>query len=202
MGRSRRDHPRGCGEKVIVNIKGNTSQGSSPRVRGEEPRRRHHRRGRGIIPAGAGRSCGWRGRAFRFGDHPRGCGEKVIDGAISKVQEGSSPRVRGEGLRRAFHHHLGGIIPAGAGRRSPPSESPRPHPDHPRGCGEKATSARVEAGLRGSSPRVRGEEADGLGGGRVEGIIPAGAGRSGLIPPPSSGFWDHPRGCGEKSPKL
>ena len=52
---------------------------------------------------------------------------------------------------------------------------------------------------RGSSPRVRGEVARVGGRGQLEGIIPAGAGRSGSYRIDFITDRDHPRGCGEKS---
>ena len=64
--------------------------------------------------------------------------------------------------------------------------------DHPRGCGEKAP------GREGSSPRVRGEAAFCASLVKGTGIIPAGAGRSGVLRVAGQGDGDHPRGCGEK----
>ncbi len=71
--------------------------------------------------------------------------------------------------------------------------------DHPRGCGEKGTLAKKKVEIEGSSPRVRGEEADELCKIAGHGIIPAGAGRSGHLETVVEGGGDHPRGCGEKT---
>ena len=91
-----------------------------------------------------------------------------------------------------------GIIPAGAGRRCRPRWRGRRWWDHPRGCGEKASSFEEETSWMGSSPRVRGEgSCVALPDGKV-GIIPAGAGRSHIGLLRLKRPWDHPRGCGEK----
>ena len=50
-----RDHPRGCGEKMNAYSSSRRVRGSSPRVRGEAVLVHGVGRGRGIIPAGAGR---------------------------------------------------------------------------------------------------------------------------------------------------
>ena len=50
----------------------------------------------GIIPAGAGRRVSGAVAEARERDHPRGCGEKEVEGDLEGVGRGSSPRVRGE----------------------------------------------------------------------------------------------------------
>ncbi len=111
---------------------------------------------------------------------------------------GSSPRVRGEAHPSSRPRGPGRIIPAGAGRRTTSPLSPRPPPDHPRGCGEKFVMLSRSGRVAGSSPRVRGEVNSSPNGSRRAGIIPASAGRSAPSPPPTAHRRDHPRGCGEK----
>ena len=85
--RNRRDHPRGCGEKM---------EGKGKRVVSL-----------GIIPAGAGRSATGGENGGVCGDHPRGCGEKRKPSLVSTQVRGSSPRVRGgagEGRDRCRAH--------------------------------------------------------------------------------------------------
>ena len=111
---------------------------------------------------------------------------------------GSSPRVRGEGYVRLTVFGKKGIIPAGAGRSLPRGGLGAARGDHPRGCGEKSICESLDRTLKGSSPRVRGE-AVGTGSSLVKGgIIPAGAGRSGVCHDKKGRRGDHPRGCGEK----
>ena len=192
------DHPRGCGEKACVMSADCLVSGSSPRVRGEEERGAAGGEDEGIIPAGAGRREKVSGSGAGLRDHPRGCGEKRVAGEDVKVGGGSSPRVRGEVVAGITKKGAGGIIPAGAGRSASKCWSPNSRRDHPRGCGEKSDQGYRCANAQGSSPRVRGEEAGDRGRGRADGIIPAGAGRSGVCHDKKGRRGDHPRGCGEK----
>ena len=140
------DHPRGCGEKLFHAPPKCAPPGSSPRVRGEAHVRHHGAIGVGIIPAGAGRSLWASCGILSLGDHPRGCGEKIVQrGAFSRFQ-GSSPRVRGEAINRAAASSLSGIIPAGAGRSGNANSTALKSWDHPRGCGEKQ-SKRAHLGV-------------------------------------------------------
>ena len=152
-----------------------------------------------FIPAGAGNSRPRCARAGAFPVHPRGCGEQARCFWPDRATFGSSPRVRGTVRQGCSGLVVGRFIPAGAGNRGIPRESPGPPPVHPRGCGEQVLSLHHRAGDRGSSPRVRGT-------GHPSGdlryysrFIPAGAGNSlragqGHEAPPV-----HPRGCGEQS---
>ena len=173
------DHPRGCGEKPPPIARPGPKPGSSPRVRGKASTKAQPSTPFRIIPAGAGKSCCVACCCWTCADHPRGCGEKPMSSVVASVRVGSSPRVRGK-----------------AGRSLPHLLRPG---DHPRGCGEKDMSAREIEDEVGSSPRVRGKVV----GQRLEeaeiGIIPAGAGKSGMDTPMPLPRRDHPRGCGEKS---
>ena len=177
-------------------------RGSSPRVRGKGDVGRDGVGAVGIIPAGAGKSPWCRWRLQRRLDHPRGCGEKPLALARSAAAAGSSPRVRGKARCRQGLRPGRGIIPAGAGKRMMCSISVSFRGDHPRGCGEKWTTARPTPAPAGSSPRVRGK----VGGVAVEvgadGIIPAGAGKSHPPRRRRHADRDHPRGCGEKGSSI
>ena len=52
-----RDHPRGCGEKIVGIMRRHRHEGSSPRVRGKVLANANNRGHPGIIPAGAGKSA-------------------------------------------------------------------------------------------------------------------------------------------------
>ena len=175
-----------------------TRAGSSPRVRGKVVVVRHWFSFRGIIPAGAGKSDGGIFVGHFEGDHPRGCGEKNDRRPPLAEREGSSPRVRGKGAlgRRTGRHP--GIIPAGAGKSKTVPANPLNTEDHPRGCGEKSSSATPRSLPRGSSPRVRGKAEDCTTCFKGTGIIPAGAGKRNPENCEHSSSGDHPRGCGEK----
>ena len=90
------------------------------------------------------------------------------------------------------------IIPAGAGKSTPPGTTHLAEWDHPRGCGEKVSAAFAVSGLVGSSPRVRGKEKVLATAPATVGIIPAGAGKSVGLQLRGGRRGDHPRGCGEK----
>ena len=73
--RRRRDHPRGCGEHLLViRILGSCS-GSSPRMRGAPAAMRGNTTPGRIIPADAGSTWRWSHCRPAAQDHPRGCGE-------------------------------------------------------------------------------------------------------------------------------
>ena len=73
--RSRRDHPRVCGEHSTDEIEKAASMGSSPRMRGTLPQRHLPHGGIGIITAYAGNTPTTTSAAWWYWDHPRVCGE-------------------------------------------------------------------------------------------------------------------------------
>ena len=104
---------------------------------------------------------------------------------------------------RGAHKHLGeggridGIIPAYAGSTSYVIARPQPSRDHPRVCGEHASSNLSATKGAGSSPRMRGALPDSFSAIFGAGIIPAYAGSTPLPPKPFTPARDHPRVCGE-----
>ena len=114
-GRVRWDHPRACGEQQGVCPDGLIDLGSSPRVRGAGVDSSYNVATSGIIPARAGSSQTSTTRFCRNGDHPRACGEQVLEPALGHRFEGSSPRVRGAGCSVLCVRVYLGIIPARAG---------------------------------------------------------------------------------------
>ena len=133
-----RDHPRVCGEKEIAAGRDVAYWGSPPRMRGKVDESGHENVEVRITPAYAGKSCP-RHRPQRLRrDHPRVCGEKILDFALVIQLQGSPPRMRGKALRRCTQCRRGGITPAYAGKRCTQSLSGMPAGDHPRVCGEKS----------------------------------------------------------------
>ncbi len=130
--------------------------------------------------------------------HPRGCGEQQDLENRNTTNVGSSPRVRGTGLRPRSALCGSRFIPAGAGNRRSVQNGPVCLTVHPRGCGEQM-SRHVMPWIRfGSSPRVRGT-------GRRNAVeclrvrfIPAGAGNSSGRARNTPSLTVHPRGCGEQ----
>ena len=111
------DHPRMCGEKVIVWPSGLFTVGSPPHVRGKVRRwwvrcrcvRDHprmcgekivhalgYRLLQGITPACAGKRQSPSCTTMVNGDHPRMCGEKYLERKAAEAQRGSPPHVRGK----------------------------------------------------------------------------------------------------------
>ena len=171
------DHPRGCGEHNTKRQQMDIQQGSSPRMRGAQSSDASVSSLTGIIPADAGSTAGGRCPGCPSGDHPRGCGEHLVQDLGERPCRGSSPRMRGAlspritvyqvvggsspRMRGALGYPHGwrigvGIIPADAGSTAPNATVPGKTQDHPRGCGEHATLKPDAKGLAGSSPRMRG----------------------------------------------
>ena len=95
--RSRRDHPRVCGEKCMSAIALWYAVGSPPRMRGKVFR------------------CCVSGRIT--GDHPRVCGEKYRMKPNRICGAGSPPRMRGKASFSRHSRPGDGITPAYAGKR-------------------------------------------------------------------------------------
>ena len=110
------DHPRMCGEHLVVNAKKATDKGSSPHVRGAHRDQQPDCVQPGIIPACAGSTRGSSAGLELCRDHPRMCGEHSCRTSDWLGRQGSSPHVRG------------------APSRQSPTEPPTR--DHPRMCGE------------------------------------------------------------------
>ncbi len=70
------DHPRVCGEQLMVRIFGDASAGSPPRVRGTGPLLCVQVIADGITPACAGNSTKNVAALSIREDHPRVCGEQ------------------------------------------------------------------------------------------------------------------------------
>ena len=170
-----------------------------------------------IIPAHAGNTPSWPPRAGTRADHPRACGEHHTRVAIKRVDDGSSPRMRGTHRQAVLVMWWLRIIPAHAGNTPGELELPVERSDHPRACGEHCHLTRPSAVIRGSSPRMRGTLGNAASGMKKERIIPAHAGNTLLalaipgcvrIIPAHAGNTqvaypiskirpDHPRACGE-----
>ena len=110
------DHPRVCGEKVVLSIFLVPLMGSPPRVRGKERQQPRKHRVTRITPACAGKSLTIPKLTTRSWDHPRVCGEKAYSTIWGCQQKGSPPRVRGKALPPQFVECAARITPACAGK--------------------------------------------------------------------------------------
>ena len=191
------DHPRACGEHLVLSPCTTCDQGSSPRMRGTPAVDDVHHRLVGIIPAHAGNTRhGAYVRTLRW-DHPRACGEHAGISLHDQGATGSSPRMRGTltpALLASLRH---GIIPAHAGNTiCVPLRWIAPR-DHPRACGEHLLFLLASASSQGSSPRMRGTHVGRIRNKQMRGIIPAHAGNTAILKSCRLGIRDHPRACGE-----
>ena len=132
--------------------------------------------------------------------HPRACGEQRHSGTSTPPPFGSSPRLRGTGIRYQPSRDEGRFIPAPAGNSMNTLAMIMSRTVHPRACGEQNCRPLKKCQDCGSSPRLRGT-----------GVL-CGAGAISLrfIPAPAgnrdqfgySHVWlpVHPRACGEQLP--
>ena len=153
--------------------------GSSPLARGGLPRHREEDGPHGLIPAGAGRTCGRTWTTRRPRAHPRWRGADVRWPYGWDRWSGSSPLARGGLLERGHVFLQGGLIPAGAGRTHVSSPSRWWWTAHPRWRGADVELTARMVAERGSSPLARGGPGCAPGGRGAAGLIPAGAGRTG-----------------------
>ena len=90
-----------------------------------------------------------------------------------------------------------GITPAYAGRTAGVQGFVTSVTDHPRVCGENSSACSMPIDVRGSPPRMRGEQPIHHRGDNVVRITPAYAGRTLRDVPQRCAGEDHPRVCGE-----
>ena len=152
------------------------TKGSSPRVRGAALDGEGLATGLGIIPARAGSRSSLPHASSPGRDHPRACGEQPLHPTEGARNMGSSPRVRGAVPSFCCCQEHLGIIPARAGSSSELRRRGFGSGDHPRACGEQQRPKTLTTASGGSSPRVRGADAQVVGKVNLHGIIPARAG--------------------------
>ena len=131
------DHPRICGEKIVVNEKVADRTGSPPHMRGKETREGRIITEFRITPAYAGKRADVMLLPCGKWDHPRICGEKWY-GRIKDAEDQ-------------------GITPAYAGKSLYYSSFPAMLWDHPRICGEKHPRFIGDFAHKGSPPHMRGK---------------------------------------------
>ena len=157
-------------------------EGSSPRMRGTLAGTIPVDAVQGIIPAYAGNTFSATPTPTSTGDHPRACGEHTTHDLFVVAELGSSPRMRGTHLQRAYDAQRHGIIPAYAGNTARSRCRCRTARDHPRVCGEHRVEPLGPVVELGSSPRMRGTLLYALYAVNSGGIIPAYAGNTSRPP--------------------
>ena len=190
-------HPRVCGENKVNPFTQPTTEGSSPRVRGKRSGVSQAQVSRGLIPACAGKTPSCPPGSGMSAAHPRVCGENPAPEKNPRIRSGSSPRVRGKRAYGAWRLRLCRLIPACAGKTSPPTHRRAASSAHPRMCGENSRTVDHDGDPDGSSPRVRGKRRRGRRQGHRRRLIPACAGKTPSRGPRRCGRGAHPRVCGE-----
>ena len=171
------DHPRVCGEHKSLRTWAAPLPGSSPRMRGTLTALGEVVVHAGIIPAYAGNTSPYDVYFTPSRDHPRVCGEHLIEETSESMDRGSSPRMRGTlWLERVRSEDIG-IIPAYAGNTEP--------------------LLLPKLRTLGSSPRMRGTHYRSVHREHGHGIIPAYAGNTSPTAAIHPTRRDHPRVCGE-----
>ena len=152
-----------------------------------------------ITPAGAGKTRPCSICRTRSGDHPRRCGENIVDYFYSFGAAGSPPQVRGKLCCDSVCHTCKRITPAGAGKTCFQHHFFCLCQDHPRRCGENTGLQAHRRQLPGSPPQVRGKQGCYSSLKLFFGITPAGAGKTARASLGRQTERDHPRRCGENS---
>ena len=156
--RLRTVHPRACGERPSLLVDMGALDGSSPRVRGTARIYHAVRRLQRFIPARAGNGLVTIVVPSSPSVHPRACGERERQENKFKVDDGSSPRVRGTAKL---------LVPLGTGIRFIPARAGNGQlanflcpcrTVHPRACGERRSGCLPRGMNSGSSPCVRGTD--------------------------------------------
>ena len=156
----------------------------------------------GITPAGAGKTNKrWLCIAIAQ-DHPRRCGENFAGKNPYRAALGSPPQVRGKPVLRNASTSRRRITPAGAGKTRRFRCFPAPPEDHPRRCGENKGDCTLLARHSGSPPQVRGKHVTLWAVYARTRITPAGAGKTAEVVDLAHYLEDHPRRCGENSPRM
>ena len=155
--RSRKDHPRLCGEKGEKVGDAIGGAGSPPPMRGKGHAGALAHAGVGITPAYAGKSLFCLYRLRYNGDHPRLCGEKLNLDSPLLNSTGSPPPMRGKAVNVADVVNWFGITPAYAGKSRPVRIRLHRWRDHPRLCGEKRFFFDCTCVSMGSPPPMRGK---------------------------------------------
>ena len=156
------------------------------------------KRASGITPAYAGKSVFNTKSITNNWDHPRVCGEKILEKLDEIYHAGSPPRMRGKVYGCLCLLFSIGITPAYAGKSQVGQACRVLCEDHPRVCGEKGKKLLDSHVPLGSPPRMRGKDANVALLNPAMGITPAYAGKSIRKAAKAANQRDHPRVCGEK----
>ena len=151
--------------------------GSPPHVRGKVGAPGCTTRPYGITPACAGKRRFHKHTSADHEDHPRMCGEKILNQEVCDELRGSPPHVRGKESDTDKASFASRITPACAGKRNTERGCKNGAKDHPRMCGEKVSFCISCSAIAGSPPHVRGKGANSKATLPYDRITPACAGK-------------------------
>ena len=134
-----------------------------------------------ITPAHAGNTLIPQPIMAFVGDHPRACGEYCLDEIGGNRRIGSPPRMRGILRAGRFRRRKAGITPAHAGNTLCRNCGKQTGWDHPRACGEYASTSKMKMATWGSPPRMRGIPSEKPEWVKASGITPAHAGNTSVL---------------------
>ena len=125
-------------------------------MRGTPERATYFPKFSGITPACAGNTLAGLNKMIAITDHPRMCGEHLLESQAFAILVGSPPHVRGTRLCECNRLCRIGITPACAGNTLRLRSPDDPDWDHPRMCGEHRSKIKSVNPPAGSPPHVRG----------------------------------------------
>ena len=134
---SYQDHPHACGDKCYTASRQRLSQGSSPRVWGQDFVSKSDLPLSRIIPTRVGTSDYAQKADTQARDHPHACGDKADVCWALAAYSGSSPRVWGQVIAKHTRTQYKRIIPTRVGTRYIQTVGMRSCGDHPHACGDK-----------------------------------------------------------------
>ena len=191
-----RVYPRACGGTLRVCSVPSAANGLSPRLRGNRAVARCQPCQRRSIPAPAGepRRCA-HSRCTEW-VYPRACGGTIERRWKDQIEDGLSPRLRGNRSGFASPSLSGRSIPAPAGEPAHISPLRSLCTVYPRACGGTRCRGRVGGDTGGLSPRLRGNLVLFPHTTQGRGSIPAPAGEPLIVVGATCGQGVYPRACG------
>ena len=189
-------YPRVCGGTENIPHNRFVTRGLSPRVRGNRYVSVNGREYQRSIPACAGEPSAASGARCGLKVYPRVCGGTPLDGYGGNLDEGLSPRVRGNPPPCPHRPPGRRSIPACAGEPRTAASAPARRTVYPRVCGGTSCPPPQCAGMPGLSPRVRGNRYRIIPVAVADRSIPACAGEPLHHPVPGRRNAVYPRVCG------
>ena len=173
--------------------------GSSPLTRGKRESYYRRDRYRGLIPAHAGKTSARAYQRACCAAHPRSRGENPRRRLSCGTRNGSSPLTRGKRWICTHGCSRPRLIPAHAGKTTLRVGEREFTSAHPRSRGENHTVPIPTLTHNGSSPLTRGKHRAGRVRAREAGLIPAHAGKTGVLVCALLAHRAHPRSRGENA---